>query len=55
MAAIGVGATIWANLANAVWFHQSWQHHLWVSFYNVIAYIVAGLVLARFITPSKKG
>ena len=53
IATIGLGATIWANLADAIWFHQSWSHHLWISFYNLVAYLLAGLVLARFIKTSK--
>lgn len=48
---IGVIVAVWANLANPIWWHQSWQHHGMIALYDLVGIGLAGAVLARFVRP----
>ena len=50
-AVIGVAATVFANLGDPIWFHAPWGFHLTVAIYDIVAWLVAGAVLAYFIKP----
>ncbi len=45
----GLAAAVFANLGQPIWFYQSWTHHLYLAGYDFVAWLAAGLVLARFI------
>lgn len=48
---VGLVGTWFTNGGAAVWWQQPWMWHLTTMFYDVIAWLVAGLVLAKFFTP----
>lgn len=46
---LGVFAAFALNFAQPIWFHHPWEFHLLQSVYDVVNWIVAGLILAAFI------
>ncbi len=48
----GLGMAFFSNLTNAIWFFYPWDYALTGLIYDVTIWIVAGLVLGRFIRPS---
>lgn len=55
MVVIGLAATIYGNLGNPIWFHHDWGYHLSVALYDFVVYVIAGAVLAYFITGEAEG
>ncbi|MBA4138379.1 MAG: hypothetical protein C0518_13805 [Opitutus sp.] len=49
--AVGVLITFFSQGAEAIWWQQSWSWHLATMFYDVVAWAIAGAVLAKFFTP----
>jgi hypothetical protein len=49
----GLAAAIFINLGDPIWWYQSWGWHLYRALYTVSAWLVAGLVLAAFVKPSR--
>ncbi len=45
----GLAAAIWSNGGDVVWFYSPWAHHLSVMLYDFVAFVLAGLILARFV------
>lgn len=42
-----VAVAVWANLGKPVWYFQPWDYHLGTAFYDIVAWTLAGLILAR--------
>lgn len=51
-AAVGVAATFFAYVAQPIWFDLPWGHYLTRSIYDLVAWLLAGAVLAWFVRPS---
>jgi hypothetical protein len=49
--AVGLLVTLFANGGQAIWWQQAWGWHLMTMLHDVIAFVLAGAVLARFHTP----
>ena len=49
-AALGLLVAI-CDLGSAIWWHHAWGWTLALSFYDFMMYLIAGLVLAKFVTP----
>lgn len=47
----GAAASLFSNLGDPIWWHQAWVTHLTFAAYDLVAWIVAGLVLAAFVKP----
>ena len=47
----GLGMAFFSNLTNSIWFLYPWSFALTGLLYDVTIWVVAGLVLARFIKP----
>lgn len=47
----GVAANVWAHLGQPIWFFHPWGHPLGTAVYGIVAWGLAGLVLARFAVP----
>ncbi len=45
----GLAAAIWSNGGEVIWFYSPWAHHLNVMVYDFMAFLLAGLILARFV------
>lgn len=50
---LGVFASFSITLARPIWFHQPWPFALFQSGYEVVSWLLAGLVLAAFIRPKE--
>ena len=50
VALAGVAAAFWFEMADPIWWYQSLTAHLYAGFYSIIAFVIAGLVLAKFVT-----
>lgn len=48
----GLGMAFFSNLTNAIWFFYPWNYALTGMLYDVTIWIVAGLVLGKFIKPA---
>jgi hypothetical protein len=48
----GLGMAFFSNLTNSIWFFYPWGYTLTGLLYDVTIWIVAGLVLGRFIKPA---
>ena len=48
---IGVLITWFSHAGEAVWWQQAWGWHLSTMFYDIVAWAIAGSVLAKFFTP----
>jgi len=48
----GVAAAFWFELADPIWWYHPWGFHLANAFYSVVAWFIAGLILARFLRPT---
>jgi hypothetical protein len=48
---VGVLATLFGNGGQAIWWQQAWGWHLMTMLHDVIAFALAGAVLAKFHTP----
>jgi hypothetical protein len=49
--AVGVLLTLFTNGSQAIWWQQAWGWHLMTMLHDVIAFALAGAVLAKFHTP----
>jgi hypothetical protein len=49
VASIGVAAALWVDVAQPIWWHHSWQHHLMIAFYDIVGVAIAAAILARFV------
>lgn len=52
MAMIGVLIAWFSPLSQPIWWYHPWPVHIVNAVYTVLAWIVAGLVLAAYIKPS---
>lgn len=52
-ALIGVLGAVEANLGQPIWWHWPWSHAIIGTGYALGSYIIAGAVLAYFVTPAK--
>lgn len=50
---IGVVAAFFAHLGQPIWWHYPWAFSLLGALYDAGAYVIAGAVLAYFVTPAK--
>ncbi|MBL9206032.1 MAG: hypothetical protein JNN01_13155 [Opitutaceae bacterium] len=48
---IGVLLTLFSNGGQAIWWHQDWGWHIMTMVHDVVAYLLAGIVVALFHTP----
>ena len=48
----GLGMAFFSNLTNSIWFFYPWGYALTGLLYDVTIWIVAGLVLGKFIKPA---
>ena len=48
---VGVLITFFSHAGEAIWWQQAWGWHLATMFYDVVAWLIAGAVLAKFLTP----
>ncbi len=46
----GAAAAVWTNGADPIWFSHPWKYHLYTLVYDVVAWGLAGLVLAKFVS-----
>lgn len=53
IAAIGVIAAVFAHLGQPIWWHYPWSYSIIGAVYDAGAYVIAGAILAYFVTPSK--
>lgn len=53
VAVAGVAVAVWSNLGQPIWWHQPWTFHLLTAVYDLGAWLVAGLVLARFVQAER--
>jgi hypothetical protein len=49
---LGVFAVVALHFANPVWFHHPWKFTLLQSFFDVVGWLLAGIVLAAIIRPA---
>jgi hypothetical protein len=54
VALAGFAATFWTHAGMPIWFFQPWRYHLLTMLYDLVAWIVAGTILARFAAPPAK-
>lgn len=47
----GFAAAFWGHAGDPVWFYNPWRYHLLAMAYDVVAWSLAGLLLARFVRP----
>jgi len=47
----GLAAAIFANLGEPIWYFQPWDWHLLQFGYDLTAWVLFGLVLAKFVQP----
>ncbi len=45
----GLAAAVWTHFGQVIWFYHDGMHHLAVLCYDVIAFLIGGLILGRFI------
>lgn len=48
---MGVTAAFWSDFAYPIWWSHPWGFHVMNAFYSVVAWLIAGLILARFVAP----
>jgi hypothetical protein len=53
VAVFGAAAAIYAKLSDPIWWHYPWAFSASAAFYDFLSYVIAGLILAYFITPAK--
>ena len=44
----GFAATFWGQAGDSIWFYGPWRYHLMGMLYDLVAWTLAGIVLARF-------
>ncbi|WP_298859168.1 hypothetical protein [uncultured Gimesia sp.] len=54
VALMGLTAAIFINCGDAVWWQIDWSWKLYQAFYSFSAFVVMGLILAKFIEPEIK-
>ena len=47
----GLAAAIWGQIGQPIWFFHSWGYHIFYAVYDLVSWLVAGLILAAFIKP----
>jgi hypothetical protein len=52
---VGIFAAVALNLGKPIWFHTPWLPALYTSIYDVVCWLLAGLILAAFIRPTAVG
>ncbi len=50
----GVAVGVWGNLGDPIWYYQPWTYHLMTTLYDIIAWGLGGLILARFVQAEHK-
>jgi hypothetical protein len=50
---IGLIVAVFGSLGNPIWWSQPWPYHLVCALYDVLAWLIAGLILAKFIRPAE--
>ena len=53
MALVGFTAAFFMHLGDPIWWHHDWLNAFVLFFYDFVAYVLAGAVLAYFIAPQK--
>lgn len=51
--AVGLVASFFAHLGQPIWWHWPWTHAMLGALYDFGAYVIAGAVLAYFVTPAR--
>lgn len=51
VAMAGVAAAFFTNVGNPVWWYHPWKWYFFIATYDITAWAVVGLVLAKFIRP----
>ncbi len=54
VAGLGLFAAVAVRLSDAIWFYHDWGYQIMVAGYVVSSWILAGLVLAAFIRPTRQ-
>ena len=52
---LGLFATLWIEGANVIWWHHPTSHALFLGAYNVIAWLLAGLVIGAIVKKPNPG
>ena len=52
VALAGLAAAFWSDFTLPVWWHTPWTFFVWLAVYDIIAWTLAGAVLARFVRPA---
>lgn len=47
----GVAAAFFTNVGNPVWWYHPWKWYFFTATYHITAWVVVGLILAKFIRP----
>ncbi|GAB5517777.1 MAG: hypothetical protein RhofKO_00280 [Rhodothermales bacterium] len=50
----GLAASFWINLSGPIWFYEPWAFNVFTFLYDVIAWVIAGSVLAKFVVPERQ-
>ncbi len=45
----GLAGAIYSNLGKPIWWHQTWDYHFLTFVYDFTSWVLAGLVLAKFV------
>jgi hypothetical protein len=48
VALAGFAAAFWGHAGDPIWFYQPWRYHLVAMVYDLVAWALAGAILARF-------
>ena len=51
VALVGVTAVVMIDFGDAVWWKIPWGWKIYQIFYDLVAWVIAGLVLAKFVRP----
>ncbi len=52
VALAGLAAALWSDFTVPIWWHTPWAFFVWLAVYDIIAWTLAGAVLARFVRPA---
>lgn len=47
----GLAASLFAHLGQPIWFDLPWGYYLSIALYDLVAWLIAGAVLAYFVQP----
>lgn len=51
---LGLFASVWINGADPIWWHYPISHVLFMATYNIIAWLIAGVVIAAIMKPESE-